>query len=891
MKAPIGGCLERKGIPGPGDAAVRTGMGGIVISGAVGGQGYVTWSELQTTQAMNAAGQLTANNKIDQALADLALWNANSGKYAGLNPGLVQQTAKLRTMLGIKAPGWALSLGGASWLASDVGTGQSGQCGRFWTGAYRAAAGLFFQALAAKYDNAPLLTEVVPASAVSIFDEPMLRQTRTAGQPALMLSLGYYAEPKGAQRQVFDGVLNGTTTLVSATAAFVAGAPPTGDVGCFVIGPGIPQGTTIVSRTNATTAIMSHAATKSAVGQTVTIMGTGTSSDQSQQLDDISMLGVYFTNTRVCYTFNPYQVVDNSGNPQDVAFTNIAIRHGFACWGAQFAAANNSLANQYLPPSSGDYQTMYVVMGQEARKAGSVNSIQSGVLGKTTNLPAVIAYAGTGVWAGNVELPSGFTAQIATSAALAALGNALPTIAGGVTPGGVTPVGSEWFNVGTGTGAATLVLPAQSVTAGNDVILATISSSPSASTANTPTDSKGNTWGRVAGGTSGAGFSRVEVWRSTIAVGKDGSIVITVRPSTNGGLIAIAREFNGLDPTTQFGAVWDTPETTTAYSAQTAVAAGAGDLVFGVIGYHNGATTITAGPSLSPTYSAVQSAFQHITGTNPASLQTVFDVDATAEVQKVLATLSAGANGSAVLVCFHAAGSATLTAPGQPTGVVGTPGNLQATVTFTAPFDGGSPITSTLIKTYIAGVHSAGLDQTISGTGTSQVVTGLTNGTAYTSSATCANAIGTGPESAQSAAYTPLSPITAPLTPAAPTGIPLDSEMVWAWVAPDNGGALIDQYEFTETVVGGASLTPVVISDGPPPSTTYDDTTNVSNAVAYSGTVRAHNSQGWSSMSAASAQYMPNAAPVQSAVTTVYPTTAHPAISARYAQLLLGKGS
>src|ERR1019366_3421345 len=153
MKPPIGGCLERKGIPGGTDAPLRPGMGGIVISGAVGGQGYVTWSELQTTQAMNTAGTLTANNKIDQALADVALWNSNSGKYAGLNPGLVQETVKLRMMTGIRAPGWAQNLGGASWLANDSGTGQSGQCGRFWTPPYGAATTLLLQALAAKYDS------------------------------------------------------------------------------------------------------------------------------------------------------------------------------------------------------------------------------------------------------------------------------------------------------------------------------------------------------------------------------------------------------------------------------------------------------------------------------------------------------------------------------------------------------------------------------------------------------------------------------------------------------------------------------------------------------------------------------------------------------------------
>ena len=821
MKPPIGGCLERKGIPGGTDAPLRPGMGGIVISGAVGGQGYVTWAELQPTQAMNAAGTLTANNKIDQALADLALWNANAGKYAGSNPGLVQESAKLRTMFGIQSPSWALSLGGASWLASDVGTGQSGQCGRFWTPAFRAAAALYLQALAAKYDNAPLLTEVVPAACVSIFDEPMLRQTLTPGQPALMLSLGYYAEPKGAQRQVRDGVLNGTTTLVSATAAFVAGAPPTGDVGCIVIGPGIPQGTTIVSRTNATTVIMSHAATKSATGQTVTIMGTGTVSDQSQQLDDISALGVYFTNTRVSYTFNPYQVVDGSGNPQDVAFTIIAIRHGFACWGSQFSAANNSLANEYLPPSTGDYQTMYVVMGQEAQKAGSVNSIQTGVIGKTTNLAAVIQYAGTGVWAGNVELPSGFTAQISASSALAALGNALPTISGGTTPGSVAPVGSEWFNVGVGTGATTLVLPGHSVTALNDVLVATISSSPSASTSNTVTDSNGNTWTRIAYDTSTAGFSNVELWRSTIATGKDGSIVITVRPTTNGGIIAIAREFNGLDATTNYN-VW-TPSTFGTLGpnhAQTPGAASAGALVFGVIGYHHGTVSITSGPTLSPAYSPVSSAFQQITGVNSAALQTIFDVDATAEQQEILATLSSAAAGVLLIVSFNASGTVTLTAPGQPTAVVGTPGNTQATVTFTAPYNGGSAITSTLIKTYLAGVYQAGLDQTISGTGTSKVVTGLSNGTAYTSSATCTNAINTGPESLQSPAYTPAASTSAPATPAAPTiTLVTSTEVDLSIVAPSNGGSQITSYTLTPQIVGGAALSTITIADGPPPST------------------------------------------------------------------------
>jgi hypothetical protein len=54
--------------------------------------------------------------------------------------------------------------------------------------------------------------------------------------------------------------------MVSATAAFVAG-----DVGSFVTGPGIAAGTTIASRTNATTVVLSAATTASASGLTITI--------------------------------------------------------------------------------------------------------------------------------------------------------------------------------------------------------------------------------------------------------------------------------------------------------------------------------------------------------------------------------------------------------------------------------------------------------------------------------------------------------------------------------------------------------------------------------------------------------------------------------------------
>ncbi len=84
----------------------------------------------------------------------------------------------------------------------------------------------------------------------------------TSGDPAgAGLFIGWSSG--GAPRSVSDGVTNSTTTITSATMAFVAG-----DVGATITGVGIPAGTTIASVTNATTAIMSAAATATATGVT-----------------------------------------------------------------------------------------------------------------------------------------------------------------------------------------------------------------------------------------------------------------------------------------------------------------------------------------------------------------------------------------------------------------------------------------------------------------------------------------------------------------------------------------------------------------------------------------------------------------------------------------------
>jgi hypothetical protein len=92
-----------------------------------------------------------------------------------------------------------------------------------------------------------------------------------------------------------------------------------------------------------------------------------------------------------------------------------------------------------------------------------------------------------------------------------------------------------------------------------------------------------------------------------------------------------------------------------------------------------------------------------------------------------------------------------ITKPDAPTGVSATSGgNASTTVSWTAPSDGGSPITS-YTATSNAGQSCTSVTTTCS-------VTGLTNGTPYTFTVTATNAIGTSDPSSASSAVTPVAP-------------------------------------------------------------------------------------------------------------------------------------
>ena len=106
------------------------------------------------------------------------------------------------------------------------------------------------------------------------------------------------------------------------------------------------------------------------------------------------------------------------------------------------------------------------------------------------------------------------------------------------------------------------------------------------------------------------------------------------------------------------------------------------------------------------------------------------------------------------------------TAPAVPTNVAATAGNESATVSWSAPANGGSPITMYTVTPYLAGVAQSATVVSGSPPATTANVAGLTNGDAYTFTVSATNAIGTGPASAQSQPVTPTATVAPGVRPA-----------------------------------------------------------------------------------------------------------------------------
>ena len=172
--------------------------------------------------------------------------------------------------------------------------------------------------------------------------------------------------------------------------------------------------------------------------------------------------------------------------------------------------------------------------------------------------------------------------------------------------------------------------------------------------------------------------------------------------------------------------------------------------------------------------------------------------------------------------------------PAAPGGVTATAGNTQATVTWTAPSNGGSAITGYTLTPYVG--TTKGTAVAVAATATSATVTGLTNGTAYTFQVTATNTLGTGPAGTSSA----VTPATVPGAPTNVTATAGNAQATVSWTAPSStGGSAITGYVITPYI---GSTAQTATSAGATPTSAV--VTSLLNGTTYTFAVAATNGAG-----------------------------------------------
>jgi predicted phage tail protein len=161
---------------------------------------------------------------------------------------------------------------------------------------------------------------------------------------------------------------------------------------------------------------------------------------------------------------------------------------------------------------------------------------------------------------------------------------------------------------------------------------------------------------------------------------------------------------------------------------------------------------------------------------------------------------------------------------------------------------------------------------------TSLVVTGLTNGTAYTFQVRAVNAGGPGPLSTASAAVTPVAPV-APVAPSAPTAVSAvrgDGSATVTWTDGANGGSPITGYQ-VQTLRNGGLVKTDTLAAGPQTSTVI---TGLANGTTYTFRVRAVNAIGLGVLSAATNAVTPATVPAAPGIGTAVSGTAGAPVTA-----------
>jgi hypothetical protein len=182
--------------------------------------------------------------------------------------------------------------------------------------------------------------------------------------------------------------------------------------------------------------------------------------------------------------------------------------------------------------------------------------------------------------------------------------------------------------------------------------------------------------------------------------------------------------------------------------------------------------------------------------------------------------------------------------PGSPANVIAAPGNAQVKLSWTAPtITSGSAIQAYRITPHTGTKTLA--TRTYNSKATTELVTGLTNGTVYAFDVAARNGRGWGPPSAVS----PDVEVGVPVAPTHVAAVGGDGQATVSWTAPTaSNGSSISAYRVTPYLGSTAEATQTFDA-----SETTRGVIGLANGKAYRFRVEARNARGWSPRSAASA--------------------------------------
>ena len=193
---------------------------------------------------------------------------------------------------------------------------------------------------------------------------------------------------------------------------------------------------------------------------------------------------------------------------------------------------------------------------------------------------------------------------------------------------------------------------------------------------------------------------------------------------------------------------------------------------------------------------------------------------------------------------FHSLGSSPVSAPSASfvVGVTSVPdaptaaaGNTTATVSWNVPAsNNGSPVTGYVVTPYIGATAQA--PRTFPTTALTQIITGLTNGTAYSFTVAAVNARGTSVASEKSA---PAVTIGIPAVPPTATAAPGAGQATVTWTAPANNGSAITGYQVVP-YIGAVAQAPQLFAG----TALTHVVTGLANGTAYTFAVSAVNARG-----------------------------------------------